>query len=431
MLCDDILLRPDGSAERACEIGRSAFAAAGQAIAARRTGLPENTAAAWRGDRTLPLGTALDAAAQLLRGCRRVLVTGLAGATLEAVAGACDVAECLAAAVDTGAADMSRAAGPTIARAGEVTAAWEELRDRADLVVFWFCDPAATHPRFIERFVRHAVHGPAERRTIAVGPEPVLPPGPLHRHLPLPAGRSVEAARMLHWLVSGQPAGSAAGGPPSRAVVAAVAAAIEQVLQGAGCVAIVTADAADAVGLEPWSVVRLVRLLAHGRPAFGIPLGAGVHAGGGNAAGAAMVCTWRYGAPGGIARADRLGSECLPGECDARRLVERGEVDGLLAVGPLAPGIEEAIRARRPGLSIVRLTADTACRSEATATSIQIRCAGTLPHAAGTMLREDGTRVALPGNGPAADAPPMEMILAELAGLIRRAASASATGAAT
>ena len=100
MLCDDILLRPDGSADRACEIGRAAFAAAGQAIAARRTGLPENNAAAWRGDRTIPLGTALDAAAQLLRGCRRVLVTGLAGATLEAVAGACDVAECLAAAVD-------------------------------------------------------------------------------------------------------------------------------------------------------------------------------------------------------------------------------------------------------------------------------------------------------------------------------------------
>ena len=104
MLCDDIVLREDGPVAAACEIGRDAFAASGRSL---------TDAAAWREGRPIPFAAALDQAADLLHRSRRGLVSGLAGATLEAIARACDLAECLAAAVDAGAADSARPAGPT------------------------------------------------------------------------------------------------------------------------------------------------------------------------------------------------------------------------------------------------------------------------------------------------------------------------------
>jgi len=193
MLCDDIVLLPlavatkgstakgsgpanvsqSSRVENACEHGQAAFDTAQQSAL---VDAPD----AWEHGRPMASEPAIARAAEALAGAKRVLVTGLRAATLEAIAMACDIAESLGAAVDAGLAESSRAAGPTIARVGEVTAAWEELRDRADLVVFWFCDPTATHPRFLERFV-----APAQARTFAIGPFAVLPPNASHRHLPM------------------------------------------------------------------------------------------------------------------------------------------------------------------------------------------------------------------------------------------------------
>jgi hypothetical protein len=255
---------------------------------------------------------------------RRTLLTGLHGASAEAIRAACDLAEALGAAVDFGAADVDRPAGPTIARAGEVTADVEEMRDRADLVIFWGCDPAASHPAFAALVPQRAV---------------VL------RIPPTPAS-AVEAARLLQHLVRG-------GEPPvARSPLVEACVAARAAIAKATCVAIVTDDSADPLGLEPWAITHLVREIAHAKPAFEIPLGAADHAA------AAGVCTWRYGASGAIARADRDGGRFLPGEASARRLVERGEVDCVLAIGRLADGVEEAITHRGDALTVIRMQAD-------------------------------------------------------------------------
>jgi formylmethanofuran dehydrogenase subunit B len=423
MLCDDIVLAAT-RAERACEFGAGAFAAAAEAR--------HDAAEAWDDDGPVPLDTALDRAARLIETARRVLVTGLAGATLEAVTRACDLAESLGAAIDAGLVESSQPAGPTVARVGEVTAAWEELRDRADLVVFWFHDPAVTHPRFIERFLPVAAGGRQGRRTIAVGPDAVLTPGPEHRHIPLPSDHSVEAARLLHARLAGLPAvrQPEAAPPGASAAVAAAASELERSMRSAACVAIITGERAAGVGVEPWSIAHVTRLLAHEKPAFAIPLSAGIHAGGANAAGAAAVCTWRYGAAGAIARADRAGGMFLPGEASAGRLIERGEVDCVLAVGPLAAGVEDAIRGRHSPLSIVRLGDGAAGPGTSTRASIRIRCAG-LPAVAGTMLREDGRRIVLPPRPATAGGRPLEEILAGLAARMRRCDAGQAAGAAS
>jgi hypothetical protein len=128
-----------------------------------------------------------------------------------------------------------------------------------------------------------------------------------------------------------------------------------------------------------------------------VPLGAGVHGAGANAAGAAAICTWRYGAGGAIGRADRDGGEFLPAEADARRLIDRGEIDCVIAVGRLSATVEAAIAARA-GLSVIRIAAAAAMRSPprpAAPANVWIPCASLLLNPGGSMLRGDGRRVVL------------------------------------
>lgn len=324
---------------------------------------------------------AVNAAAHRLTSARRVLVTGLTSVPLEAIRLACQIAELLTAAVDAGTADTALLTGPTIARAGEVTAAFEELRDRADLVIFWDCDPAASHPRFVERFVQPARTN-GDRRTISLGPQPVLPAAADHLHLPLKPDQFTAAARLLQASMEGH-SSEHADGP-----LAAVIGELKTAIKAASCIGIVSSTTTDPTGLTGWSLAQLVRALAHYKLAFQIPLGAGTAAGGGNAAGAAAGCSWRYGAPGAIVAADRDGSEFQPAEADAVRLISRGEVDCVLAVGRLAPRLEAALVAAATPPMTIWIT-DVA-PAPAAATAVMLGTASLPRTTAGMMLREDG-----------------------------------------
>ena len=278
--------------------------------------------------------------ANKLGASRRVLVTGLRSVSADVMVSACNLAEALGAAIDAGDGEMARPAGPTIARAGEVTADREELRDRADFVIFWFCDPHAGDPGFIERFVTPFPVSSRPRRTMAIGPHAI--PG-IDIHVQLPRTAAIDAARILrHILVHGR---EAAGGEPFAEPCTTIAETIGQ----ATCVAIVSDHADDPLGLEPWSVVHLVRTIAHRKPAFEIPLT------GGDSTLAATILTWRYGAAGAIAKADRTGGRFLPGEASAVQLIERDEIDCVVAVGRLSPTVAAALEARRGAVAVITL----------------------------------------------------------------------------
>lgn len=377
LLCEDVV----ASLPAACTPGAAAFAAARTAAAGP---------AAWLDGVPCARAAALERAAAALIAAHRVLVTGLAGTTLEGIAAACDLAETLGAAVDPAESGMNMAAGPTIARVGSITAEWEELRDRADLVVLWFCDPATTHPRFIERFVMPPLPSGRVRRTIAIGSADI-PSGS--------AGGAAETARRVLLRLAGD----------SDASHTDAVDALHAAIDAAECIAIVTGATDDAVGLDAWSVAGLVRDLAHRKPTFQVPLGAGVGRGGANVAGAAAVCTWRYGAAGAIVRADRGGSLSLPGEADAVRLIMRGEVDCVLAIGPLDIPVEEALATSSgltasSGLTVIRIE-DVAEPRAGGSRRIQLRAASLLVAPAGTMLRGDGRWTPLVADADAATPP--------------------------
>ena len=277
-----------------------------------------------RAPATPPAHSSNDHQAEVLSTARRVLVTGLVNASAEAAQAACDIAEAVGAAIDFGQPDLARPAGPTIARVGEVTAAPEEMRDRADLVILWGCDPAVAHP------------------AIAA----MMPPRAVVVRMPFTGPTAVDAARMLLHLVRGGELSD------HDAPVVAACRAAHQAIEAATCVALVTDDTTDGLGLTAWSIVHLVRAIAHRKPAFEIPLRAGDHAV------AAAVSTWRYGAAGAIACADRAGGRFLPTEASARQLLDRDEVDCVLAIGQLPETIETAIQEHAERLAVIRTAAD-------------------------------------------------------------------------
>ena len=286
-----------------------------------------------------------DRDAETLCAARRVLVAGRGACAAATAIAACDLAEDLGAAVDFGGADTAQASGPTIARIGAVTADPLELRDRADLVIVWFCDPSVEAPGFPRHVMTPATAAGRPRLSIAVGPREVATSAATDRHLPLSAEFAVDLARLLHATVAGHPLPE-----PPQALMAAREAVVAAIAS-AECVAFVTSHR-DTVGLVPWSLVGLVRAVAEHRPAFEVPLEP--------AATAATVCTWRYGAPGAIASADRSGAAFRPAECDAVRLVARGETDCVVAVGRLPEALETAVVARGDAVAVIRIPEDEA-----------------------------------------------------------------------
>jgi len=291
---------------------------------------------------------AVAGAATAIQAARRVLVTGLDSASPAAITAACDLAEALGAALDPGTADLASPLGPLVTRAGGITADPEELRDRADLVIAWFCDPQAERAGFRQAFLEPPLASGQPRRLLAVGPEPVTG---ATLHLPLARESAVDLARLVHALLLGheQPhentAAAALGGPCHELVAA---------IRAATCVGFVTTRSADPLGLATWATRLLVRAIAHERPAFEVPLDEPT-CGRGGGPGAADVLTWRYGAAGGIARADRLGAIFLPAECTAEAMIVRGEVDAVLAVGRLPEAVEAAVASRAGQLMVVRI----------------------------------------------------------------------------
>lgn len=397
MLCDDIAVDAESLDVRfACDHGDRAI----RRLLAERSAVGRPLATI--DGRAVSTDEALDVAAARLRAARRPLVTGLAAAPLDAQRAAADLAERFAAAFDTGARDGRLVAGPTIARAGEVTAAWEELRDRAELVVLWFVDPAATHPRFIERFLAVPAGGMA-RRVLAIGGATPglafagamqgLPADAVFRHVAAHSSEAVTLARAVEAALLGpaEPPDSAGDGGDPR--VATMLSSIRE----SSCIAIVTGDD-DTVGVADWSVARMVRAAAHRKPAFMVPLGPGVAAGGGNAEGAAAIATWRYGAAAAIHRADDRGATFRPCESDGLSLLRRGEADLVVVTGGLSDTmrrcLEATVAAVHP-VDVVWIGDEIDDVPHAAARSVFIRAAHPLFESTGGMLREDGRLVSL------------------------------------
>lgn len=163
--CDDIGIEVrDGrivEARNACELGKRWFGD-GKVSGEVRV----------RGE-SATLDEALDAAAELLGGARRALVYLAPDISCEAQRAAVALADRLHGVLDN--ITSATAAGGTLAaqRRGRPTASLGEIRNRADLLVFWGVDPAERYPRFLTRYAPDpegifVPRGRADRTVIAI-----------------------------------------------------------------------------------------------------------------------------------------------------------------------------------------------------------------------------------------------------------------------
>lgn len=101
---------------------------------------------------TVPLDRALEQAALLLQDARHPLIYGLSRSSTPGQRAAVRLADQLAATIDTTA---SRCHAPSIIalqEAGESTCTLGEVRNRADLILFWGANPVVSHPRHLQRY---------------------------------------------------------------------------------------------------------------------------------------------------------------------------------------------------------------------------------------------------------------------------------------
>jgi formylmethanofuran dehydrogenase subunit B len=160
------------------------------------------------GQRDATFEFAIATAASLLAGARgRALVYLGPGLTIEALKPALAMADRLHAVVDT---DTSAAAASGILagqRRGRAAATLGELRNRADVVVFWGVNPERTHPRLVERLVNAAgTHAPGGRASRTVVSVPIGADGSddgADITLRLPAAAELAALSILRASVAG------------------------------------------------------------------------------------------------------------------------------------------------------------------------------------------------------------------------------------
>ena len=140
--------------------------------------------AAWFGDgcaparclvdgRDAPLDDALDNAAKLLASARRTLVYLAPGLSCEAQRAGVAVADLLRGVIDSATTDTTLTPLLASQERGFASATLGELRNRADVVVFWAVDIERRYPRFTSRYApvpvgMHLQAGRASRTVIAV-----------------------------------------------------------------------------------------------------------------------------------------------------------------------------------------------------------------------------------------------------------------------
>jgi formylmethanofuran dehydrogenase subunit B len=130
-------------ARNACEVGCRWF------LADRaRDGVNAATIDGRAADR----GVALDRAAEILGRAKAPVLLGLTRTCTETVGVAVAIADQIGAVMGLAGTGETHARTLAVQRVGKVSASLGEVKNRADVVVFWGVDPVVTHPRHFERY---------------------------------------------------------------------------------------------------------------------------------------------------------------------------------------------------------------------------------------------------------------------------------------
>ncbi len=147
-VCDDIELTvaDDGKsitrANNACQLGKAWF------IEHKVDDYPE----AMIDGKEVSVDEAIEEAAQILANAKFPAIYGLSDTTCEAQRQAVAVADYMNGNIDTTSSVCHGPSGMAFQGVGESTASLGEIKNRADFVLYWGCNPMEAHPRHFERY---------------------------------------------------------------------------------------------------------------------------------------------------------------------------------------------------------------------------------------------------------------------------------------
>ena len=409
-LCDDLTLTVEG--RRITRVEPPCPVATGFFLKER----PEPPAAALIDGQPATLEAALARAAEILQAADAPLIFGCEHATVDAQRAAVALADRLGATIDpTDAAGRSQnhAAIQTL---GAVTATLGEVAGRSDLIIYWNCDPAVTHPRHIERIARHPYTAPGDhptkRRVIVVAPNRNSSTKLADEALTLRPGSDLAALAVVRAIVAAEKPEEIKidhADQVERATGAPLAqwAYLAERLKHAHYAAIFYApDKSDPAGPDAvvQSITEFVRDHHRHTRAVALPLGEP-----GNAPGAAQVLTWQTGFPAAVNFAAGY-PRSLPGESTATAILERGETDAALIIAS-DPCDERTTALTAAAQAHLRKIPTIVLDDRVTETAKQATVAIFTPtfgiETAGSVFRSDNVALplaaAIPPNRPAAE----------------------------
>jgi formylmethanofuran dehydrogenase subunit B len=145
-------------------------------------------------------------AAEILLAAKYPLVWGLGRATVEAQAVAIDIAEQLRGVIDTSCGAKSDTGRlDALQMIGEVSCTLGEMRDRADMIVTWACDPLTELPRLLERHGPRSLADGGPCPLVAIDSRSTATTKSAKHHLRIRSGSEFEAAAVLWALVKSVP----------------------------------------------------------------------------------------------------------------------------------------------------------------------------------------------------------------------------------
>jgi formylmethanofuran dehydrogenase subunit B len=214
---------------------------------------------------------------------------------------------------------------------GESTCTLGEVKNRADLVIFWGSNPLESHPRHLERYSllspgRYVPGGRADRFLVVADVRPTTTSEAADFFLPVEPGKDFEALTTLRCLVRGLPVRPGAGTGAPLSLLEELAGRLKACRYGVAFFGLgLSMTGAGQHNVE--ALLLLVRDLndytRFCARRMRVP---------GDVTGADTVLAWQTGYPFSVNLA-RGWPRYNPGEFSAHAMLERGEADACLLVG--------------------------------------------------------------------------------------------------
>lgn len=423
--CDDVELQVEAGriaeVRGACALGEAYFAA--------QTAEASRPAAVIAG-REAPVAEALAEAARLLAAARYPLVYGFTQTTAEAQRVAVRLADLIGANVDPAVAGAEAVALQAV---GRVSCSLGEVKNRADLVIYWGCNPAVEYPHHFRRYGpdapgRWVPNGRRDRTVVLVdshGDEGDLgdreDQGDMGEQedrgkqgdlgdaggaawadlvLSVPPGAQFDLLQVLRALVNGRRVNQAAAGGIGLEQAQALVERMKQARFG-----VVFFGPRLSAGPGGWAHVAALTALAADLNQFTRFYAMGMGATG-NAAGAEGVLSSETGYPFAV-NLSRGYPRYSPGEFTAVDLLARGEADAVLAVTSdlAAGGLPERARAHLARIPVVSVGPEVSPQA-----SVHLTTAPYGVSAEGTVYRTDEIPLPLRPSLPSAYPTDEEML---------------------